>query len=273
MLPRQQSSPVEISLKQYIDNPYRGSAFLAARYAIRAGLNQSFTTLLSKYRTHFYAVPYLYDNGDILMHVRVPSGEYNINKIHYDVMFLIKNDDSKQIQNRNIQMFSNSPSFMFTYAYVYYNSNLMIDWLAPKLPLAALIQKPVVRNPVESLGYERTTYMAGRYILDGRVLSDAYIKKHGRKMNPAVQLYLNSTTADADKILQLYKLGQQLKVKNPRTPVNPTVRAGQLAQQRNFVKNARATAPRTAGVIRARKPQAKITAKKVIKATKAKPKR
>ena len=53
-LPQKKKRAIQINLKQYIDNPYRGSAFLASRKVIKQGLNQTFITLLRKYRTKFY---------------------------------------------------------------------------------------------------------------------------------------------------------------------------------------------------------------------------
>jgi hypothetical protein len=95
--------PIKISIRQYVDNPYRGSAFLASRKVIKEGLNNTFIRLLQNYRSQFFAVPYRYPNGDVLFHVRVPSEDYKDNKIVYDVLFRIEFDNTKRYSLRNMR--------------------------------------------------------------------------------------------------------------------------------------------------------------------------
>ena len=72
----------KITLRQYIDNPSgKGSAYLAKRATIKQGLNMTFIKLLREYKRAFTATPYIYDTGDILYHVTVPSEFYKTNKI------------------------------------------------------------------------------------------------------------------------------------------------------------------------------------------------
>lgn len=142
------------SIASYIANPTgKGSAYVASRGMIKQGLNLTFIKLLQKYRRHFYAVPYTYPNGDILFLVKVPSEEYEQNKITYDVMFLIKYDRNKSRENRDIEVYSNCPSFVFTYCYVYNKKGLFLTKLRDKMPREALENAPVVRNPIESLRF------------------------------------------------------------------------------------------------------------------------
>ena len=262
-LPKKNKLPIKINLRQYIDNPYRGSAFLASRKAIKAGLNQTFIELLRTHRMKFFAVPYIYENGDILFHVRVPSEEYKFNKLHYDVLFKIENDPSQRYSMRNVKFFSNSPSFIYTYAYVYYHDDIMIDEFASKLPILAITVPPEVRNPVESLGYEKSTYIAARYLIDGHVLTDDYIERFGKKMTKLAELDLLGKIGDPDDIVQIYSLGRQLQAKKSTIPQNITKQREKLQSQ--FVTQARKTAPQRTGKIIARAPRSKITARKAKK--------
>jgi len=260
-LPAKKKTAIKINLRQYVDNPYRGSAFLASRKAIKAGLNQIFVKLLREHRTKFYAVPYVYANGDVLFHVRVPSEEYKYNKLHYDVLLKIENDPTRRYSMRNVRMFSNSPSFVFTYAYVYYHDDLVIDEFASKLPTLSLIQAPEVRNPVESLGYEKSTYIAARYLIDGHALTDKYIQQYGKKMNRFEEINLLQKIADPDNIVQIYALGRQLQAK--KSTIDKKRTADRKELQKRFVTKAKKTAPRRGtGIIPKRKPRAKITARK-----------
>jgi hypothetical protein len=261
-LPAKKKTPIKISIRQYIDNPYRGSAFLASRKAIKSGLNLTFIKLLNTYRTQFFAVPYIYINGDILFHIRVPSEDFRSNKLYYDVLFKIENDPTQRYSMRNVRMFSNSPSFIFTYAYVYYHDDLVIDEFASKLPMQALTQPPVIRNPVESLGYEKTTYIAARYLLDGFCLTDAYINKFGKKMNALEERNLLIQIADPDKIVQIYALAKHEKAKNPRK-IDKARDQKRKELRQEFIQNAKRNRPKSVGgVINKKAPRAKITARK-----------
>jgi len=267
-LPNKKKQPIKISMRQYIDNPYRGSAFLASRKAIKAGLQQTFIKLLREHRTKFYAVPYVYPNGDVLFHVRVPSEEYKYNKLHYDVMFKIENDPTRRFSMRNVKMFSNSPSFVFTYAYVYYHDDLVIDEFANKLPIVALTVAPSVRNPVESLGYEKSTYIAARYLIDGHALTDEYIARYGKKMNRLEEINLSQAIGDPEKIVQIYGLGQQLQAKNSRIDKQRTTDRKKL--QKEFTTKAKKNTPKRGskgGYLAKKKPRAKITARKATRST------
>lgn len=138
-----------MTLEQYVNNPTgKGSAFVAARSAIKFGLNNTYIKLLREYRKQFYAVPYIYKNGDILFYVKVPSEDYKNNKIAYDVLFLLEYDKDKKRRLRKMRLYSNSPSFIFTYCYVYNKEGLIIDKLRDKLPYEALTKAPVIRNPI-----------------------------------------------------------------------------------------------------------------------------
>jgi hypothetical protein len=261
-LPKKLKTPIKISIRQYIDNPYRGSSFLASRKMIKQGLNVSFIKILQQYRSQFFAVPYVYDNGDILFHVRVPSEEHNINKLYYDVLFFIENDPSKRYSTRDIKIFSNSPSFVFTYAYVYYHDDLMIDKFANKLPMIALTKAPEIRNPVESLGYEKSTYIAARYLLDGFCLTDDYINKYKKKMTALEEMNLSASIGDADRIVQIYALGRELQAKNRRGKVNQKRRTERMKMRQSFTDNAKRSKPKSQGFILKKTPRSKITARK-----------
>jgi len=265
VLPEKKKRAIKISLRQYIDNPYRGSSFLASRRAIKIGLNHSFISLLQKYRTKFYAVPYVYPSGELLMHVRVPSEEHKFNRLHYDVLFKFSNDPTQRYSMRNVKMFSNSPSFLFTYAYTYYHDDLIIDEFAEKLPIVALTRPPEIRNPVESLGYEKSTYIAARYLIDGFLLTESYIQRFGKKMNAMEQINLNMQIGDPEQIVQIYALGREMQVKEHKKKVDEERRRTRQKYQRDFVDKAQRSKPKPVGFLIKRAPRAKLTARKAKK--------
>ncbi len=253
--------PIKISIRQYVDNPYRGASFLASRKIIKEGLNRTFIKLLQNYRQQFFAVPYRYPNGDVVFHVRVPSEEYKDNKIVYDVLFRIEFDNSKRYSLRNVKLFSNSPSFLFTYSYVYYHSDLIIDEFVSKLPTVAITTPPAVRNPFETLGFEKSTYMAARYLLDGFILRDAYIERFGKIMNPIEAMRLQSIVADPAKLVEIYALAKENQAKDRRKPVDQARKKRREELRQQYLKLSKETRPKKTGAIFRRGPQSKITAR------------
>lgn len=227
--------PLKISLRQMIDNPTgKGSGSVAARYRIRQSMNATYIRTLQKYRKQFYAVPYLYDDGRILFHVKVPSEAYNINKISYDILIEFEDKPGIRLAMRNAKFFSNSPSFIFTYAYVFNQKDLIVDKFKDKLPMQCLTQPPVVRNPIESLGYEKSIFIAGKYLLDSFALSENYIKKFGKKANALAEIDLIRRIANPETLIAVYQHAKYLQAKTHRKPLSATEKKKRDQINRNF---------------------------------------
>ena len=265
-LPFKKNRPVEMSLRRFLDNPAGpGSAFLASRQIIKSGMNMAFIKLLQRYRNQFFAVPYIYPDGSIMFHVRVPSEDFDVNKLYYDVLIQIENNPDFRYALRRARFFSNSPSFVYTYAYVFYHSDLMIEDLAGKLPGQSLNQAPSIRNPVETLGYEKSIYIAARYLIDGFVLNDAYIQRFGKQINAITQNQLFAQIASAEKIVQIYALGKELQAKTRRREVNQERRRQREKLRQEFVADARRNRPKSTGFIFRRTPRSKITPRGAVR--------
>ena len=109
----------------------------------------------------------------VFIHVKVPS--QSLKQFYYDVLFeLIGNDKTKRLEDCDIKLFSNSPSFVYGgYAYLFYhmssdpndtksNTGMMIDIFRNKIPADHILisgtekklgkdavhNEPVVRNPM-----------------------------------------------------------------------------------------------------------------------------
>jgi hypothetical protein len=265
-LPFKKNRPIEMSLRRFLDNPAGpGSAFLASRQIIKSGMNMAFIKLLQKHRNQFFAVPYTYPDGSILFHVRVPSEDFATNRLFYDVLVQIDNNPDYRYSLRKARFFSNSPSFVYTYAYVFYHSDLMIEELAGKLPGQSLSQAPSIRNPVETLGYEKSIYVAARYLIDGFILNDPYIQRFGKPINAITQNQLFSQIASAEKIVQIYALGRELMAKTRKREVNQERRQQRERLRQEFISNARKNKPKSTGFIFKRTPRSKITPKKAVR--------
>lgn len=236
--------PLHISLMQMIQNPSgSGSAYLAARYRIKQAMSAMYIKVLSKYRKQFYAVPYLYDDGRILFHVKVPSEAYNINRISYDVLIEFENKPGVRLSNRNAKFFSNSPSFIFTYAYVFNQKSILVDKFKQKLPTQCLTQPPVIRNPVESMGYEKSIFIAGKYLVDSMALSDTYIKRFGKKMNALTEIDLLRRLADPDTLIAVYQHAKYLQAKTHRKPLSQSEKRRRDDRNRKFAETQKRNRP------------------------------
>ena len=252
----------KMTLTQYVSNPTgKGSNYVANRSMIRQGLNMKYISLLREYRKNFYAVPYIYPNGDILYWVKVPSEYYKDNKISYDVCILLEYSDTQRRAMRNVRFYSNSPSFIYTYCYAYNVHDLLIERLKSRLPQEALTKPAVVRNPINSLGYETSTYIAARYLLDGMCLSDNYVNRYGRNMNAAVEAGLVAKIADPELLVQIYQHTEYMKRKNHRKELTAEQRKKRNEQRAKYAASQKGIVPKSNFIVH-RSPRSKITARK-----------
>lgn len=165
-------SPEEMTLRQFIQNPTgKGSALVARRDLIKANLADRFRALVAKYGEIQLRAYKAW--GGYVLYFRVPSEEFGRDLIYDAVLLLLPGEfpDAPTLENWGVRLFSNSPNFTFTYAYVLYNTNMMIDELSGKVDRRALTEPPKVRNPVESLGFEKSCYFSALSLLRSGAVS------------------------------------------------------------------------------------------------------
>ena len=254
------------TLMKYITNPTgKGSAYVANRAAIKQGLNMQYIKLLREHRRSFYAVPYIYPNGDILFYVKVPSEFYKTNKISYDVLFLLKYDKDRKRYHWEMNTYSNSPSFIFTYAYVYNQHGMLIDKLKSKIPSEALSRPPEVRNPIQSFGFEKSTYIAARYLYDGRCIADEYINRFSKIMDPITESKLFSSIADPELLVSIYQHAQYESRKTHRKELSANEKQIRRERLEKYEKHQQENRPKSVGFIFKRSPRAKLDARSAQK--------
>ena len=127
----------------------------------------------------------------IMVHVKVPSE--TVDDFYYDVLLQFSADRSAlYFGDCDIKIFSNSPSFVYTVAYVFAHwdpdkrtvsskgKGMMIDTLKGKLPRERMLipgveyklgkkpvhNEPVVRNPLGIPLFDKSIYFAIFYIMD-----------------------------------------------------------------------------------------------------------
>lgn len=148
-----------MTFKEIMQNPTgRGTGMVAARYSIIDNLNMRSETLLAKKDIQFRVFS---DDEAFVVQFKVPS-EQEEYKIEYDVVirFIPTNAESRSLSGYQVQLFSNSPAFSFTYAYVINERDWLVPELSGKFERQFTSTPPRERNPEEIYGFEKSIYFS-----------------------------------------------------------------------------------------------------------------
>jgi hypothetical protein len=255
-------------LVEYLDNPMgKGNSAITNKKLIQEDLNKRYNKLIKKHKDFKYVI---YKSKDsYYIHFKIPSETERGND--YDVVLKFYPDFGTDLKYNNylgnytLKFFSNSPSFIFTYAYVYNKSNRLISELNNKYSTEVLQNKPVVRNPNQVLGYEKSVYFACLYMKNHKELSNKMI------LNANSTTYIpnifKESIRDTDTILkEIEKADKELKT----LPLNkkPGVVDRLLGKNKDIVK--KTTNTNVISGINKIKPKSKIYPIKGIKRSKIK---
>ena len=160
-----------MTFEDYILNPMQkqGKVFNATmREAMRNSYKAKFDNVLLREagKIDYYKFRDKKNNIYYIL-IKVPSEI--VPDFYYDVVlkFFAGSDveDAGRTLNRyNMQVYSNDPSFNFTYAYVFKQNNLVIKELEPKLAKLSRTKAPIETNPDEQIGYVKSLYFAYLYM-------------------------------------------------------------------------------------------------------------
>lgn len=160
-----------------------------------------------------------------------------------------------------MQLYSNSPSFIFTYCYVYNQAGMIIEKLKDKLPIEALTKFPEVRNPVGSFGYEKSTYIAAKYLIDGGCLTDNYVNRYGKSMNERIESETFRRIADPELLVSIYQHAQYNKRKTHLRELAANEKAKRDQRNAQYAQEQKKIFPRKT-LSKSAAPKSKITARK-----------
>lgn len=168
---------MKFTLKQFLTNPTGDTGnYTGSNQLIKQTLNNNYLKLLQKVGKFELNISKIKDS--YFYHVKVPSDTY-LKELYYDVVIKFspdkKNIEFSSISNYTITFFSNSPSFMYMYTYLYNKNNLLIPELNTKYSKIALTQKPNIKNPKTTLGYEKSLYYALLFIKDTGMFNKSQI--------------------------------------------------------------------------------------------------
>jgi hypothetical protein len=219
-----------MNLEQYLTNPAgKGSAF-ARIPQLKKELTLEFKELDSRIEHKLY----IYKKRAIY-HIIIPSRNKN-EKFTYDVIIEVPLDKvpagEVNIDHVDFQVFSNCPSFVFTYAHIFYKENMLCKWLLNKYDKEVQKTFPTIRNQYSVISMERSLFLALMYIKIHRLNIVSVINTTGHKINDynAVGQFVRS---------QYDILAEQKKLKeNPNAVNKPfTKRYVRISQKDVYAAN------------------------------------
>ena len=156
---------MKMTMEQYITNPMQSPIFTATmRESMRNSYIQKFNALLL--REHGTINYFLYkdeENNKFYAYFKIPSEV--IERFYYDTVIEFSADQNtreagKNLFKYNVRFFSNDPSFVYSYAYVFHHKGLFIEEFADRMSKKALRDAAVEKNPTNQVGYIKTIYFA-----------------------------------------------------------------------------------------------------------------
>ena len=152
-------------MEQYITNPMQSPVLTAImRESMRNSYIKKFNALLL--REHGIINYFLYkdeDHNKYYAYFKIPSE--TIERFYYDTIIEFTTDNNikeagKNLFKYNIRFYSNDPSFVYNYAYVFSRKGLFINQLADKMSQKALRDPAKEKNPANQVGYVKSIYFA-----------------------------------------------------------------------------------------------------------------
>ena len=202
-----------ISLDQMLKNPMgKYSAAFVRRSFARSGMQIFYLNLLKRYRHAISVQGYDVENR-VMFIVMIPSETYKWNKVRYTVVIEFINDPlmKRPFVHRDMKYFSNSPAYQFIYEYVLYHRGLIPDSITPILSDIAINNRPQLRNPDETLGFEKSLYAAGRVLSEGSYLTLNYTSIKLKKITAAQWQVMIRDIPTADQLIPVLKAGGRLQ--------------------------------------------------------------
>lgn len=198
---------MKITLQEYIKNPSGGNA-VSQRGLYHDFYAKKFDALILRENGKLDYT--LYNNGEkYLIHFKIPSE--TIEKFYYDVVFEFspRNADvasSPTLNNYYVKFFSNDPSFIFTFAYVFLKNDLVIDDLKSKIGAKPSKEAPKKTNPQRIVGYVKSFYFAYLFMKAKGLFNKVVFRGNGKKyFKTPFLLKIESAQSKIDKRIELQK--------------------------------------------------------------------
>lgn len=192
------------TLKEYLDNPGGAGNTSVNNKIIKEDLIKRYEKLEKNISMESFKV----NNNNYYIHFIIPSETERENT--YDVVLHVysKTGIGVTIKNWEFELFSNSPAFVYTFAYSYNMYDMIVPELKNRIPSMVYKTPPYTRNPHEVLSYEKSIFFAVYYLTSSTVRSNrAWLESHSKKW---------FKTAFLNNIRSFNKIRHEIDVENGR---------------------------------------------------------
>jgi hypothetical protein len=127
------------------------------------------------------------EKNDYFIYAKVPSESNDLypssQPIYYDVIIqLIPPNKASMawdsVREYDAKVFSNIPSFVFTFNYVYHRHRALVNLTQGYYTQRALMERPRVRNPLNLLGIDKSLWYTIYHLDDKKLFRRANIETH-----------------------------------------------------------------------------------------------
>lgn len=220
-----------MNIQDYLNNPMGKGSSVLMLSASRESLDSQYEKLSLRMSVKWFMLNKKY----YIAHVKIPSRKHD--KLYYDVLLQFDTSsfgDSIVINHADMKIFSNCPSFTYTYAYVCNEKDQLINWTRSKYNRNILRKNPESRNPNEILNYERSIYLACKFITSNSRNYISRIKLSAVKATNHQNILMGIRTNEEienlykeyDNIIQREKEKTTKKKDTPKSSVNTNHKKG-----------------------------------------------
>lgn len=232
----------KLSLAVLIQNPRgKGAAHTSAGWAVKENLENRYDEIKNK----IIIVSIIKNGNDYFIFSRIPSENDNIKKTYFDVVFKFqKNKDGDSLMSHyDLKIFTNCMAHMFIYTYVFFKNKFHIEEMKHKYSKRALTLRPKVTNPIEELGFEKSSYYLALYIQEKKLYdpNNEEFKKYINKKDNLKKM-INSVIYQEDKYVEYIKEEKKETRKIKKSSVNKkmeklrTVRKKRMEERKERMK-------------------------------------
>ena len=143
----------------------------APDYSRDSSYEKTYKDFVSKNKIYLKACTIIGDS--YYLHLKIPSESLADKGQEYDVVVRFFTDDPNVLNQPDlnlyyIQFFSNSPGFIYHYAYLYKKNGYLIEDLFEKIDGEFENKPPSKTNPKGVMSYDKSIYLATRYLYETR---------------------------------------------------------------------------------------------------------
>ncbi len=221
---------MKMTYPEYIQNPAgRQNAVFSQREMYKTIYTQKLDKILLRENNKIDYTLYTKDD-EYYIYIKIPSEV--VEKFYYDVVVRFFTDDitssvKPTLKNYNVQFFSNSPDFVYTYAHVFMEKELFIEDLRPKMSKLAVKKTADIKNPDGIVGYVKGLYFTYLIMENRGLFNKAKFKTYAKRYNKKELLH-NIENAD-DKISKRQEEEAKLEKKKKSPPKENKERNAKIA--------------------------------------------